>query len=874
MLHGLSAGSPRQLAWLPVLIVLPLFALLMLGVRLTVLPEIERSTHSDLQRRTAVLAERIRAQLGNQLRELRQLARSPVLRDAHRDPAAARAELDWLLQHQTAFVWIGLVAPDGKVMAGTQGWLEGESVAQRPIFARAMQDGGFLGDFHTKLPLRPLMAGRADADDEVFDIALRLDDAQGRPLAVLAAHVGSRWLRDLEGHALRGLAHAGGPRAHLLIGQPPREILGDLAADFAGGRAGASGAAAGAAALSPAWLAWAAADGVAAPPENALASLQKVDTPVPGGAQALPWRVLVLRDRSEAQEPACRLMGAIGPLGLLAAALLGASGYWAARRLTRPWQALIDAAAASPGSPAAPLGPYADVVHDALARGPRQAGRPAWPLEAADAVLLRLAADARYTKRVLDHLPVGVVLSGRAFEIEYVNTTFTRQLGLRAEAVRGQLDGQFLCYPSDAAALAAQLHAMAAAPGELAARFVARQADGSPRAVQWHMVPLFDAAGSFDGAISVVTDIDAETTARRRAAALDQRLRLLLEVAIDHALVLLDEEGRILSWNVGATQVFGQPAAQATGRGFEDLFESEACAAGLPQRLLAQARAQGRVPIDGPQRHASGKPLHVAGSLYAMPPQAWPAAYALILRDVTSGLQAERALARYQQDLAGLAQRLLEQEKETTRRLAQTLHDELGQTLTAMRLTFDACRSAFPAAGPMAERIGRLQGLIIDGNHQVRRALVELRPPLLDDMGLVPALRNELALRGAAHPETELRLELVPALEEQRWPAAVEYAAFMVAREAVLNALQHGRAAAVMLHLEGHASELRLAVLDDGIGLPPGDNLRPGHLGLVGMRERALAIGAELTLAARPEGGTVVTMTWNELEQTGQGGCG
>jgi signal transduction histidine kinase len=204
----------------------------------------------------------------------------------------------------------------------------------------------------------------------------------------------------------------------------------------------------------------------------------------------------------------------------------------------------------------------------------------------------------------------------------------------------------------------------------------------------------------------------------------------------------------------------------------------------------------------------------------------------------------------------------LAQEKETTRRLAQTLHDELGQTLTAMRLTFDACRSAFPTSGPMVERIGRLQDLIIDGNRQVRRALVELRPPLLDDLGLVPALRNELALRGVAHAESELRLELAPALEEQRWPAAVEYAAFMVAREAVLNALQHGRAPIVEVRLEGHAGELRLAVLDDGVGLPPGNNLRPGHLGLVGMRERALAIGAALTVAARPEGGTVVTMAW------------
>ncbi len=858
MLRALKGGSPQQLAWLPVLIVLPLVALLMLAVRLTLLPALERNAQADLQRRTAVLAERIRSQLGNQLRELRQLARSPLLRDAGREAAPARAELDWLLQQQSAFDWIGLAAPDGRLLAATGGWLEGESIGAQAIFRRALKDGSVLGDFHPAAPSQTAVAAAgAEAGGEVLDIAIRLDDAEGRPQAVLAAHVGTRWLRALERHAVEGFSDEAHSKARLLAGTPPHDISGDPA-----GTAGAT------AALSPAWLAWAAADGVAAPPSDALVSLQRVD--LAPEAHVLAWRVLSLRDRSEALHPACHLMGAIALLGALAAALLGASGSWAARRLTRPWQALIDADAAAPGSAGARLGRYADVVHDALVGDAAQAGQAARTLGAADAVLARLASDARYIKRVLDHLPVGIVLSGRAFEIEYVNTTLTRQLGLSNEAVRGRLDGAFLCHPADADALAAQVRAMAVAPGELMARFLARQADGAPRAVQWHLVPLFDEAGVFDGGIAVVTDIDAETTARRRAAALDQRLHLLLEVAIDHALVLLDEEGRILSWNVGAAHVFGRPAAQTRGRGFEELFGSEDCATGLPQRLLAQARQDGRVPIDGPHRHAAGQDLHVAGSLYAMPPQAWPAAYALIVRDVTSRLRSERALARSRVDLADLSQRLLGQEKETTRRLAQTLHDDLGQTLTAMRLTFDACRSVFPVAGKIAERLERLDGLIASGHQQVRRAMVELRPPMLDDQGLAAALHNELAVHRGAHPDIELRFVLPPVLEDQRWPPNVEYAAFMIAREALLNALQHSHPAVVEARLAGGRQHLRLEVVDDGAGLPPGADQKPGHLGLVGMRERALAIGAALQVARRSERGTSMLLLWSQQGTPGE----
>jgi PAS domain-containing protein len=218
--------------------------------------------------------------------------------------------------------------------------------------------------------------------------------------------------------------------------------------------------------------------------------------------------------------------------------------------------------------------PHAAPAHE-------QAAPPQARMAVPEAPWARLAADARFDPRVLDQLPVGVVLSGRQLTVEHVNATLTRQLGWTAEAVRGQLDGAFLCHPADAPALAGQMRAMVGAPGELQARFTARQCDG-------------------------------------------------------HALVLLDDSGRVLSWNAGATHVFGHTPVRAMGCTFDTLFDSDARVIGLPQRLLQQALAAGRVPIDGPVQHASGRRLHAAGSLYARPPQAWPAAFALLVRGFTA----------------------------------------------------------------------------------------------------------------------------------------------------------------------------------------------------------------------------------------------
>ncbi len=228
-------------------------------------------------------------------------------------------------------------------------------------------------------------------------------------------------------------------------------------------------------------------------------------------------------------------------------------------------------------------------------------------------------------------------------------------------------------------------------------------------------------------------------------------------------------------------------------------------------------------------------------------------------------LRAERALERYRIELQHLTRKLMAQEKITTRRLAQALHDHLGQTLAALRLGFDAVTAA-PAdrRGEAFDRQSpRMTRLIDQAVHEVRRVLVELRPPMLDDAGLAAALDNELRSRSSDPERVALRLDLAPDCASQRWPADVEYAAFMVAREALSNALQHANPATVQLRVEGGPDCLDLLIEDDGRGIDETRRAgRPGHLGLVGIRERASAIGATCTVQRNEVSGTSVRMHW------------
>jgi PAS domain S-box-containing protein len=339
----------------------------------------------------------------------------------------------------------------------------------------------------------------------------------------------------------------------------------------------------------------------------------------------------------------------------------------------------------------------------------------------------------------------------------------------------------------------------------------------------------------------------------------------MIQAAMD-AIITVDRAQRVVLFNPAAERMFGRRAGEMLGRTLDDLLP-EAARAPHADHLRAFASGGPSNRMMSPLRTVRGRrangetfPIDASISKVVLDSGVY---YTAILRDVTQRVQANQALEQYRVELAGFSQRLLEQEKQTTRRLAQALHDELGQTLAAMRLIYDACR---PQAGDDPSHLmHRLDGLITDANRQVRQVLIDLRPPLLDELGLVAALDNEMRQRAPLSNGVELRLDVPAALQNRRWAPEAEYAAFMVSREAVHNAIRHARPTMVRVELDGNENGFTLSVIDDGCGLPIGGALAaPGHLGMVGMRERAHAIGAALDVESAPGEGTAVRLRWRD----------
>jgi signal transduction histidine kinase len=210
-------------------------------------------------------------------------------------------------------------------------------------------------------------------------------------------------------------------------------------------------------------------------------------------------------------------------------------------------------------------------------------------------------------------------------------------------------------------------------------------------------------------------------------------------------------------------------------------------------------------------------------------------------------------LAVRTQDLAHLSGLMVQQHEAERRRLSRELHDETAQTLSAVKLEIGMLREG--ASDATTGRLDHVLKLVDDGIRGIRRVMNDLRPALLDDLGLVPAIRSladDMRGRSALIVDVDL-----PASTPRLAPEA-ELALFRAAQEALANVVRHAGATRVVLRLREEEGRLRLSVSDDGRGLPDAGADRSSRLGLAGMRERITALGGQTSVeAARPTGVTV-----------------
>ena len=347
--------------------------------------------------------------------------------------------------------------------------------------------------------------------------------------------------------------------------------------------------------------------------------------------------------------------------------------------------------------------------------------------------------------------------------------------------------------------------------------------------------------------------------------------RALLE-ASSHAILLLSPESIILEWNRAAETVSGWTADQALGRRYVELclpmksrnsFLAELARVaegsdvrGLEIPLLGRASSQTMLSWDisrvlGPQGDLIG--LMAIGTAVVPDTQ------------VEEVLQFAHARAR---SAARQVQKAVEEER---RRIARELHDEFGQALTGLKFDLAWCGLTLThATAPtdlrdLLRKVQAMSGSVDALLGAVRATATALRPAMLDDLGLVPALE---CLGTTFQQRTGVRctIDVAPAVEATTLPADVSVALYRITQELLTNVTRHAAASQVHIRLSQDAGQVTVAVTDNGKGIATEQMTTPRSFGLRGMQERAALLGGHFSIVGTPGRGTTACASVPVLE--------
>lgn len=233
----------------------------------------------------------------------------------------------------------------------------------------------------------------------------------------------------------------------------------------------------------------------------------------------------------------------------------------------------------------------------------------------------------------------------------------------------------------------------------------------------------------------------------------------------------------------------------------------------------------------------SSKPMTIEGEQHHL----------TIMIDITDRKLMEEELRLSRDRLAELSRQLLETQENERRAIGRELHDQFGQILTALKLTLDMAAQLPP--GLAEKRLADAQQLADDLIARTSRISLDLRPPMLDDFGLIPALLWHI---NRFEEQSGIRVAFTHhGVQERRFAAEIETTAYRIIQEALTNAARHAKAKRIRLEVRATDGKMEIEIEDDGVGFDPQQALAKNH-GLRGMSERAALAGGFLHIQSSP----------------------
>ncbi|SOZ40909.1 PAS domain-containing sensor histidine kinase [Cupriavidus neocaledonicus] len=355
---------------------------------------------------------------------------------------------------------------------------------------------------------------------------------------------------------------------------------------------------------------------------------------------------------------------------------------------------------------------------------------------------------------------------------------------------------------------------------------------------------------------------EALRTSLQRVKDSEARLAGIIRSSME-AIITVDSDQRVVLFNPMAETLFAWPAAEAIGRPLADFIPERFRQAheahvrrfgvtGVSDRAMGRQRALYALRRDGTEFPIEASISQIADQGTRL--------YTVMLRDITDRVRAEDAMRRSREALQHLSDSILSTREEEKRRIARELHDDLGQRLSAMKMDLAMLGADLKEGKSMQSLLAGVaaMNIVIDETvASVRRIASDLRPALLDELGMLPAiewLAGDCAKRYG--------LSVVVDGTDIEVPEQVAIAMFRIVQEALSNVVRHANATEVRIRVAHDQGRLELQVQDNGVGWDKvvEDDEPRKSLGLLGIRERARLLGGTVDIDSAPGQGFCVAI--------------
>lgn len=375
---------------------------------------------------------------------------------------------------------------------------------------------------------------------------------------------------------------------------------------------------------------------------------------------------------------------------------------------------------------------------------------------------------------------------------------------------------------------------------------------GTRRWCEVHVVPFTNTTGEIINALGVTRDITDKKMAMLELARNEEKYRTLVEQAVD-AIALYDATGKVLDANTGSAHLLGYSKEELIGMYLNDILAEEEIK-NNPVRFDILEKGISTVK-QRKMRRKDGTVVETEVRSQQLP----DGRFLSVIRDLTERIAAEQQLEQSFQALRELTDYLHNIREEERSNIAREIHDELGQQLTVLKMDISWLNKKIEnPSDKVKERLDELISMVDNTVKSVRRISSQLRPSMLDDLGLPAAIEwhaQEFGKRSGINVETDI------STGDVKFPGKVSITVFRVFQECLTNVARHAKATKVKVSLAVNEDNLNLCINDDGIGFLTSGIENKKTLGILGMKERVQIIHGKYEINSMPGRGTIVKVS-------------